>query len=244
MSSTSPRTSGWTPARANSNSNCSRNGACRAGKKQGHPLQAGGKSSGFVQMPHPADQVGGHLAEDLVEHLGRAARRRGDIRQHHVHLMGSQADEQVLEGPGRNRESRVGPGQQGFDEVELQVLGQGRHGPDPQGAPLLVRTGSSEEIQQFGTGFMDGVGMVQHRAARIGQHQGSAPPVEQRFAEPGLQLGQLLAQGRGRDPQQPGRAGHPALSGDRPESQQVMVVEPLARVGPRLARVRHFGITA
>ena len=106
----------------------------------------------------------------------------------------------------------------------MEVSREGGHGTDTQDLALL-RHAVFESVEKFLAAAEDRLGVVQGKAACLGEFQALFAPLEQCLAEAPLELAQLDAQRRGGDAQMLGGAGQVARLSDRPEITEMMVIE-------------------
>ena len=176
------------------------------------------------------------LAEQVAVglHVDRGRHRR--VGEHQVDLVQGEGGEQRLgprlaaDHPDRRRQLQRRR-QQAIGDLLAEHVGDAddeAHRP-PGGAAL-------HGVEELTAEREDLVGVAVDHLADVGRHQPAADAGEQLLAEPRLERLDLRAHRRLRQPQLLRGPHHAAFAHDRPEVEQVMVVEPFHGVACPLAR--------
>ena len=238
LSSNSPTMAGRIPAAWNQSSSCRRTTVPSPGSSIGAPVSDCGEPLAQPRRKRRRGEAGdGALAEQVAVGLHVDGGRHRRVGEHQVDLVQGEGGEQRF-GPGlpadhadRDRQLQRRR-QQAVGDLLAEHVGDADDEAHRAagGAPL-------DGVEQLTAEREDLVGVAIDHLADIGRHHPAADSREQRLAEARFERLDLRAHRRLRQPQLLRRPDHAALAHDRPEVEQVVVVEPFHAAGPSRSNI-------
>ena len=183
-------------------------------------------------------EADGRLAERVAEAAHVHGGRQRAVGEHHVELVDGELAEQGVElALAADDAHRLGQihrwrQQQPRDRLRHHVGDAHAEGHGTPGGAALQR------FLELVAEAEDLLGVVQHHASGLGQHQAAALALEEVHAEIGLQRGDLARQGLRRQPGTFRGAHDPTRTGHGPEMMELLVVQ---HGSPPAHAIRYFG---
>ncbi len=132
-----------------------------------------------------------------------------EVREHEVDGVGLELSEELAQGTRPHHHLDIRPHEKRTKELELEVPRQGRHRADAQDA-AAGRGPVLQGVDHLLAGSEDRLRVVERDASGLGEAEPLVAPLEQFLAQAFLELPELDAERRRREPQQFGRMGEVA----------------------------------